>query len=510
MNKSYLKYLFKSKKGLCIALSLLYVFAYLLCFTVNSEEGYIIGLAVISCIFGLFTIIAVPLVYNFVHNKKAVDSYFSLPVTRKEMILTSQLYINLIVAVPFLVLSIASLIIGGLKGQINMYSAYVIYMLIAVIGGAVMTAFATSVYLEANSSLDGAILICAYLIMPFIIWLAIETFQDQFIAGFKPINTGNILSYISLPTSLVTTELLYGEVAFIENSKLFMIPTSLIICLAWHSGVSVVSLRRNFVERKVERAESISNRFFSYPFVIYAYTFILVFSLTANFFIGIQLDALIAYFIVFVAFMVGNFVYRRKIHIYLKDVLFFVGTVVIVLLFSFAAVKTKGFGLSYVYDHNPKNIAFNLDSYYYMDEDNDELEQMVLKIEPGAYNYSVSVDSVIKEKDMAKAKPVLDMLEEKRQYAIKEHYNSGRDYYGSFMAIITNFDEESVEYYYEINNRLNKANTIYNYSPKLTLKEIELLKDYSNIIIEITTEDDYYGMSYEDFVNKYKEVQAQS
>lgn len=509
MSKEYLKYLFKSKKGLCVALSLLYLIAYILCFTIDAEAGEMVGLVAISAIFGLFTIITVPIVYSFVHNKKAVDSYFSLPVTRKEIIFTSQLFINLVVAVSFLVLSIASLIIGAYKGHINLYSAYVIYMLVAIVGGIIMTSFTTSLFLEANSLFDGCVLICAYFVLPLVIWLAIETFQEQLIAGFKPLNAGNILSYISLPTALITSEIGYGEALYVNGTELFMVPTSLIISLAWHAGVSVVSLRRNFVERKVERAESISNRFFSYPFVIYAYTFTIVFAITVNEFIGMRIDALIAYFIVFVAFMVANFVYKRKIHIELKDVLFYVGTVAVVLLFSFVAVKTKGFGLSYVYDHNPKNVAINYSNYCYIDEDDDELKEMVLKVEPNMISYNININCLINEKDMSKAKDILDMIEEKRKFAIDQHYDNERVYYSSYLGIITNYDEP-IDDFYGIINVDNKDSAYYQFANKLTYKELLMLKDYSRILVEISTDTDWYSMSYDEFMTKYNEVIAQS
>lgn len=514
MNKKYLLYLFKSKKSLCTAICLLYLFTYVLCFTVDKKAGSEIGLIVTSCIFGLLTLVTVPIVYSFVHNKKAVDSYFSLPVTRKEMLITSQLFINLIVTVPYLLLAITSLVIGGMNHHISMYSAYVVYLLIAIVGAIVMIMFVTSIFLEANTTFDGIVLIIAYLTMPLLIYLAIETFQEQLIAGMNPVDSGKVLTYISLPASLIGSEIDYGEIIYHQQAIMHSIPLSLVLCLAWHSGVSVVALRRNFIERKVERAESVSNRLFSYPFVINFYTFVLILAITVNNYIGIKLDALITYFVVFVVYMVANFIYRRKIQILFKDFALYLLAIVIVFAFSFIANSTKGFGLSYAYDHNPKNVAASLEYYCYLDDDkkdpDDELQKMILEVEPGVYNYSIHLDGLIKEKDMDQAKDVLLLLEDKRNVSIANHYDSNRELYNSYLSIVTNYDENKVHDFYEINNNFKRDRASYSYSDKLTYKDIELLKDYFNIRIEIDSSNGFVFMSYEELINKYQEARAQS
>ena len=124
------------------------------------------------------------------------------------------------------------------------------------------------------------------------------------------------------------------------------------------------------MERKVERAESISNRFLSYPFVIYAYATILLFSVSASFNSYDSLSGMIIiYTIVFVSFLISTFVYRRKVKIFIKDVIFFVAIIAITLGISELAIYTKGLNLAYKYDHNPENIAFNYYEYVIIDRD---------------------------------------------------------------------------------------------------------------------------------------------
>ena len=124
MNKEYLSYLFKSKKSLCVVTGLLYVLSYIIFFSMDGLDSgrAIAGLASSCFILGIMCYVLVPIVFSYVHNKKAVDSYFSLPVSRKEVLITTQIFIDLLIIVPFVILSIITLVLALNTGHIDSFS----------------------------------------------------------------------------------------------------------------------------------------------------------------------------------------------------------------------------------------------------------------------------------------------------------------------------------------------------------------------------------------------------
>ena len=263
---------------------------------------------------------------------------------------------------------------------------------------------------------------------------------------------------------------------------------------------SVIGLRKNFINRKVERAETISNNFFSYPFVIYFYAFSLIFFTAVSSFNSMNFtDVLFVYFIIFVCFMVATFIYRRKIQIKLKDIALYIGTIIIALAFTFVANSTKGFGLSYVYDRNPKNIAV----YYYHYNNianftnNDKIQKLVEESYPDVYEYNIRIEGFIKEKDMDKAKDALKIIEEKRNEAIDNQYLKGQ-YSNCNFQIITNYDETTINDELGLSQRLNslskKDRTNYLYASRVTYDEMMTLNKYLDVEFDIWVNNDEYGM----------------
>ena len=516
MNKKYLLYLFKSKKSLCLVTGLLYVAGYVITFAScgTSEAKSIAGFASSCVILGLLSYVLVPLIYSYVNNKKAVDSYFSLPISRKEAIITSQIFIDLVISVPYLALSVITLLIGLNTGVITSFLAYSVFVLVAVIGVITVVMFETAIFLEANSTFDGIVLMAAYVLIPLLAFLAIDTFQNTFVAGFRPLDVENILSYLSLPIALIGTEFMNGEACLVEGTKV-VITLSMIICIIWHIVVSVISLKKNYVERKVERAETVSNQFFSYPFVMYFYVFALVFVITLSMYNSFEIEeSLILYFIIFVCYMVANFVYRRKIQIKIKDILFFLITVALVFVFSFAANKTKGFGLSYVYNHNPKNIAIDYNDYRFdwqtETASEDEIDEIINKKYNAVLSYNIYVSGCIKEEDMNKASEALKLIEEKRNESIENLYDEKRgvDVINNNLEIVTNFDEKTFNSLYENYTSVKsiKDKTSYRFAPRLTVEELQMLSKFFNVRVEVYTNDGdkYFNNSLEELLKEVK------
>ena len=366
------------------------------------------------------------------------------------------------------------------------------FVLIAIVGVIAVVMFETALFLEANSTFDGVVMIFAYLLMPLLIFFAIYSFQSSYIAGLTPLSDENLISYLSLPVAIISGELINGDAACFDEGVVATIPLALIICILWHVVVSVISLKKNYIERKVERAETVSNGFFSYPFVIYFYAFTLLFISTTSFYSNkgiINNDIILSYFFIFVCFAVATFVYRRKISIKAKDIAFFVASIAIVLVLSFAANKTKGFGLSYAYDHNPRNYFVRINDYRYNQEpfkEEDEIDKIVKKAYSDFDQYSFGVDGIIKEKDLEASKEAIAIIEKLREGAIEAQYDR-QPISTNFLEIITNINEETYEYGYfsTVDESNDSEQAYYRYAPKVTLDELKILNKYFEVYFEV-------------------------
>ena len=509
MNKTYFNYLLKSKRSLCVVVIVLYALGFAVSMiSFNSGDGrYLLNITIASVLLALFTFILVPLEFKFVHNKKAVDTYFALPITRKEILVTTLVFICLLDLVPFMVSSLVSVIIGVVVSGIQSYPALFVYLVVAIVSAIVFICFITSLFLEANSTFDGIVMIFAYLIMPAFVALLLDTFQYDLIAGVDPLNVEQIISFISLPTAVVNYEFNLGDCFASVSCDYQIASTELVaflICILLHTIFSLVALKRNFTERKVERAESISNRFLSYPFVIYFYATILIFTISASFNTYNSYSSMAIYYaLIFVCFLVATFVYRRKVKIVMKDVIFFVVTILITIGISVLAYATKGFNLAYKYNHNPESYAYryfdsaidrsvNKDIEYFGNrhEPDQKLLASIKKKYPNVYEYYVSFDQMITKEEMDKNKDAITFIEELRTDAIDNYYDRNSKE-TSHLEIVSNFYQNDYYYYnfYGLNTKDSKDKATYNTVRSLTFDELVKINEKAPVHIDVFATD---------------------
>lgn len=494
MNKTYFKYLLKSKKSLCVVVTVLYLLSFIMVVTSGNfnSRTFIDVLTAASIVLGILSYVLVPIFFNYVHNKKAVDTYFALPVSRKETLVTTLVFIDLIILVPFIILAFAAFMIGIAYHGINSMWAYIAYVLVAIIGVIVTTLFNASLFLEANSNFDGIVMMIAYSILPFIFFALIESFQESCIAGFSPLNSEHIISYISLPTCLIGTEVgkidivVDGVGKYANDLIVFAPKIRFVVCILLHVIISIVCLKRNYIERKVERAETVSNRFFSYPFIIYSYTALIILSMFIISFPNYREEYVIFTILIFICFMIANFVYRRKIKIELKDIIFFIITVIITISISLLANKTKGFGLAYNYEHNPSNYAFEYRTYSLKEKNDDsEIMNLIVKNYPDADSYEFYIRKFIDKNEMDKNRNLIDFIESKRSQSIDMFYK--KEYSSSNVSIYTNYDENDVNIndgLYQFYENSNKYAHYY-FAPDINIADLKTIGEYCDIEIYV-------------------------
>ena len=497
MNKNLLKYLFKSKKTAITFIFVVFILVYSMIYTlIDIEKTYIVALGVITAIAYILSVVLVPITFGFVHNKKAVDSYFSLPISRKEQLITTQVFCDLVILIPVIVLTFVSLFINVFFGENVYVFSYLLYLVLMIIGIIVITMFNTATFLLANSTFDGIVMIFAYLLIPALLTIAIEVFASSYIYGFESLKSEKFMSLISIVYASIIglgqscEGMFYGEIEY--RDIIFFL-----ICISWHFVASIIILKNNFILRKVERAETISNRFASYPFIIYFYIFTLLFIFIALNSESHLASYVISFVLIFICFEIANCVYKRKIKIEIKDICFFMLSVGVALLIGYVANKTNGFGIAYRYEKNPINVTYEF-STSNMDTDDNELDNLIIKKYPTMFDYHVYGDVNIASKDMAKSKEVIDFFENKRIELIDKHYNDIKEYptierYGH-LAVRNNRDEDKNGDIIEDIYSYKQLNYIYSYRniDVFSVEDLMFIDKYGDVRIDISTGDNFY------------------
>ena len=100
MNKEYFKYLLSSKRSLLVFLGVINLLFPTLIYFLSLADGWYYNTAMntvlYSCALVFLECVLLPVIYfSFLHNKKGVDTYFALPISRKEIYITTYIVIIL-------------------------------------------------------------------------------------------------------------------------------------------------------------------------------------------------------------------------------------------------------------------------------------------------------------------------------------------------------------------------------------------------------------------------------
>ena len=334
-SREYFKYLFNSKKYLLLfifLISLLMVIA-----GANLEFAFLL-----QFVFSLLLSFVMPvLVFDHVHDKKAVDTYFSLPLSRKKMLYTGLVFCFAIVY-PVLMMAV---IAYGIKLKLGLMIIALAFEL--AIGTLAIILFNTTLYLIGNNLVDGIVMMGAYTFLPLAVYGVFESFVYSFVAGHSLVDE----SFIRLfsPVYMAADMLIKGfDVKQISLSSLI---GSLLFIVVFNYLV-----KRSYIDRALERTGSRSDKLYSYPLVINLYLVIMLFIIATFFSMNYKdlasffKDYLILYVLLFAVFIAAYFVYERKLYFSYKLPLFYVAVMVVSLLFATVCRDTKGFDLAYRYE----------------------------------------------------------------------------------------------------------------------------------------------------------------
>ncbi|MBR0419376.1 MAG: hypothetical protein IJI66_09410 [Erysipelotrichaceae bacterium] len=435
-SKTYFSYLLRSNKYLLLFISLITVLNLL----GNKDSSLAM---VISCFIATVMAYGMPfIIFYFVHDKKAIDTYFSIPVSRKEILFSSLAFCILTTALPYAIGSVAFGISKGLSTVLILA-----YVLVALVTISALVSFNAMIYLLADNALDGAIMIAAYTVLPLSLFICISAFLSTYVCGMNIIPL-DFLTYLSPVYMFV-----HSAVEYADKTIDFV---STIVC-AIITVVSVIVLYKEFVDRKVERASTTSEGFFTYPFIIAVYVMLTMISI--NSFYTYQYDNIFKYLsdyffiylLLFAVFVAAHFIYRRKLYFDYKLPLYFVIVLVLSLLITVAARNTDCFGLSDSYTKNDRYGYYCLNEWcdynsemfnFIKNKTNDNTSYVGIYIEAGNNRLDQQIDEETAE-----------VFEKLRREAIEKFYNDYEAYYNSdnaSMGISSIYKGQENTYSYQI------------------------------------------------------------
>lgn len=468
MNRNYFLYQIRSGKLALAFAAIMYV---LLCFTpfLSGAEGE--GAVHAGLYFGIFMSIALTYVlpvlqFGFVQSRRRSDQVLSLPVSRKELLLTSMASAFLMSFGLWLVSALLLYVLHGTPFLTPLQLTEII-----VYGGLViaeMLCINLAFFLTADNLFDGIVMITAYSLMPVLILMVTNSFLGMMVAGSYgfQIPIAGWLSPVYMNYSNLN-ELLAGNI--LQGRTVDFQMTYFILPLVY-AVLAVISLRWLFLKRKSERADQLSGGKAAYPLVItiYAASLLIILSfMTVS--EGSVSGVILYYLILLLACVVAEFVYRRSISLRPGVLIRFACGTVAALLFSVAAWETQAFSISGSYTLGDEGyLVYSYSTEYENKEDRDN-------------PYWVSFSLRIPMDRISHYEQPVEIMEACRRDAIDAFYErtDGR----ALPASMSVWNEQRVT---EEDGRygVRDYNGTYFYScRKLSLAQLETISSYTSVMI---------------------------
>lgn len=417
MNRNYLKYLFRQKKIVLIFFFVVYVGISLTCFidfnpmyAVESYKNCLLA----GCIMSVMLALALPVLQlSYVHRKRSVDQYFALPVSRKAQLITEVVfmasvcigYYLITAGLTYVIFAAGSIRLLHLAKMIGFSCLFILEIILIY----------SFLYLVANNIFDGIVVIGAYTCLPLLLYMVVTSIVSTLIIGYSSISRfGDYAWYLS-PLWMG-----FKNVSLIDNGNPVhhgYLITGIIFAL-----LACIGLKNQFVDRKTERAEQLSDEFFAYRFIIHIYLIgVLMCMACAVWDTGFK-DMIFYYLLLFAIYVIAHFVYSRKIELKISHIAVYLASALATLGISFAGWKTKGFGIAEKYEWFEEEYLI---CDYRADVYKDDLGKPVDMTEYG-YDWensvTVSFELVIDEKEKDKYAGQLELMEKIRKKAIDDAY----------------------------------------------------------------------------------------
>ncbi len=476
MNKNYFNYIIQSKKIGWIFFAIMYISISLFSALFVDSYDWINTVFDVSLIFGFALTIVLPiLLFHYVHSKKSVDMYFSLPISRRQMLVTSIVFQFLYIFGLFFVTTLIGVIFT--HEFINI-SNYVLMLMHVAVSYLVLILFYSALYLVANNNLDGIVVIGAYSLAPILIYISFDILGNALTAGSLDWNAVRNISLCASPIALSFYNASTAIDSTIGLGYSFNINDQYEILLLVYGIISTILVYRHFVKRKAERAEQISNEIMSYPIIIHFYLILVLLTMS----IMVVQDSITEYFIfwliLLLIYVIAMFVYMRKITVNLRIITRYIILTIATIAISLIGWNTKGFGMAYHRSIPSKgNIVYAYSAYV----DGENLQDV--NVDYDETNVQIDFHVYIPVDQMDEYQEVYEILEKYRRQYVDAYYENPNEYYSN-ATVYRTYDEVGAGYKAKQSNMHT-----YNQEIVISLEDLKVISTYADVLVSKYDED---------------------
>ena len=344
INKEYFKYLIKQNKKYLILIYAIGIIIPVLTlneFTTSGINNIVRFVGIFSLTYGLALSFITPIyLFSFLQKKKSNILYFSLPVKKESLYLTTCLFSYFATIVPVVIYQIIDQLIGAYMFSFPA-DKFILAIIITIVHMFAMNTIVTFVTLLTQNVIDSLICSIAYMVIPLFVFVALNTCATRVAESFM-LGYGNytqslkiILSYISLIYSG-----LYQHLYLLSHlvSRIFILYWIVISVIFYFINY------RLFLTRTVEQSETYTTSIFMYPLIITLST------LSMMLFVYDLEDlrmTILMFSIIFILYLIMYYFSKRKVYFTWKIPSLFIVLIVACVGFSNIYLDTKGFNTIY-------------------------------------------------------------------------------------------------------------------------------------------------------------------
>lgn len=353
MSKTVTNYflpILKRQKKLLFLYTVIGFVAFPLVALISNNYDYGLGVyefsLIINAVFMVACVMILPIIINkFSLNKRSVDTYYALPISRQHLFDVHYFAGVVCIYVPLLINYVLGILIltlryGFQNFSVNYFMAFIGIIIITMAIYSINTLIVT----KANNIIDSAILIAAYTILPFILIVCAMSFVDQFTVGYS-VNMFDLSKYFPYLCPLSVLDQFIG--AFNRYARAYEALDFNIMWFVYEAVIAVgfyIWSAAVFKKRKGEGSEQVSNDFFTYPLVVNLTSVILLSFYILDFSEIIQTIAILV--ITFIVYLIMHFISRRSMKVTPALIIKYFVILAAFNIFAFAARETYFFGIN--------------------------------------------------------------------------------------------------------------------------------------------------------------------
>ena len=436
MSKDYFKYLVRNRKLLIGFFFVLYLVISLFLFRIGRGQEVFCSITMTSMILSLGMTFVLPvLLFSFAQRRSSADVYFALPVSRKQMRLTSLLFAFVLCYGYFLITTLIAWMFCGI-GAVRLLHLALILVFFAFVCAAMLT-INSFLYLIGNNIPDGIIILAAYTMFPLFAAVAEDLIVTNIIAG-NMILVNPAKAWILSPISVYVI-----NCSALLNFRLADFNLPYFMAGVLYALIGWFGLKKEFDARKSERAEHISDHPLAYKTIINCYAALFSLLFASSLVHYPEAEYVVAFVMLLGCYIIATFLYQRKLKLDWKSLALFGAEVIISIAIMLIGWNTRGFGLA---DKIPLSQGDTLTYEYYLMADQNDLgrgNDMTMNAHEAYVGFTLAVPT----SRIDEHQEVIDLLESYRKKAIDNYYAHKEQEYSGYLRTMNSQKGNSIAEY---------------------------------------------------------------